>query len=128
MEIAVLAAWMPAIVALIALAGAIIAKYTPDRAKREPAWNELASENRSLRTELTELSSKFDRFQAEFRAYRTKTDRKIDAFVNITRDASNQWPETHEGPYFDPDDLAVLEEDEVPVRWKNRIRPLTGLS
>lgn len=128
MDVSVLVAWMPAIVAGIAFIGTIVARLLPDRAKREPAWNELASENRELRGELGDLRNAFDSFQREFRAYRTRTDRKVDAFVNIARDAAIQWPDTHEGPLFDPEDLAALEDTEVPARWRGRVRALPGLA
>ena len=119
-------AWIPVIVAVVALLTQFGLRFLPDRSKREPAWKELSDENRSLRGELNALSEKLETLSQEFNTHKNSTGRKIDALISITRDAANQWPETHEGPYFSPDDMAALEDTEVPVRWRGRIRPLYG--
>lgn len=119
-------AWIPVVVAVIALTAQIIVRFLPDRGKREPAWKELSDENRSLREEVKTLSAGLDALRNEFNNHKNSTGRKIDALISITRDAANQWPETHEGPYFSPDDMAALEDTEVPVRWRGRVRPLFG--
>ena len=117
-----LVTWMPAIVAALALAGTIIVRFLPDRSKREPAWNELSADNAKLRGELDEVREKVLELSNSFESHKRTTNRKMDAFISITRDAANQWPETHEGPLFDPEDLAALEDTEVPARWRGRVR------
>lgn len=123
-----LTAWIPAIVAIIALAGTVLVRFLPDRSKREPAWNELSEENRKLRGEVDTLRSGLEQLRNDLTQHKNSTGRKIDAFISITRDAANQWPETHEGPFFNPDDLAALEDTEVPARWRGRVRPGYGLA
>lgn len=95
-------------------------------AKREPTWNELVTENRNLRDEVTELNKQFATFQSEFTAYKAVMSRKMDALVELNREASAQWPEGHEGPVFNADTLGALEDTEVPVKWRGRVRPEYG--
>lgn len=95
---------------------------TTKQARREPTWNEVVNENRTLRSDMDKLRGQFDVFRGEFSAYKAVTSRKIEALVSMNKDAANQWPHTHEGPLFSPDDLEELEDTEVPVQWRGRIR------
>lgn len=106
--------WMPAIVAVIAFGGTMIARFLPDRSKREPSWVELSNENRSLRSDLTELQKRFNSFES-------RVDVRDSAFATILREAADQWPSDHEGPYFSAEPLAVIADTAPPV-WRNRIR------
>lgn len=104
------------------------ARESNREARREPTWNDVVTENRKLREELTATNKRFDEFVAEFQEYKTRTSRKIDAFVETLADAARQWPENHDGPVFDPDIFDTLEDTEIPVRWKGRIRVIPGLA
>lgn len=84
--------------------------------KREPTWVELENSNRELRKEMQELSDRFDKFEK-------KTNTRISALSNMLHESARQWPATHPGPYFDPTDLAALENTDVPYIWRNRVRP-----
>lgn len=106
--------WMPAIVAVIAFGGTLVARFLPDRSKREPSWVELSNENRSLRSDLTELQKRFNNFES-------RVDLRDAAFAVIFQEASSQWPADHEGPYFSPEPLAVIA-DTLPPVWRNRVR------
>jgi hypothetical protein len=125
---------IPGVLALIGVAYGVYAKRRSDKdnndstkqARREPTWNEVVNENRTLRSEVDTLRDQFGNFKEEFARYRTDTSRKIEALVSMNKDAANQWPQTHEGPYFSPDDLEILEDTEVPVQWRGRIRPIYG--
>ena len=97
-------------------------------AKREPTWNELVTENRNLRDEVSELNSKFDSFREEFLLYKTSTTRKIDALVEVVRETATQWPSDREPPVFEADTLAALENTDLPVLYRGRVRPGYGLS
>lgn len=46
--------------------------------RREPSWHDLVTENRSLRTEMSELSESFDSYREEQRAEKKKQDAKIE--------------------------------------------------
>ena len=60
-------------------------KSTEEQAamRREPSWNELVGENRSLRKDLTDLGKAF----AE---YKTETDEKIDKLEDTSRDSGRR--------------------------------------
>jgi hypothetical protein len=96
--------------------------------KREPTWNELTEGYSKLHGQVDTLNGKLSSLSGDFDTYKRSTNRKIDAFSNVLRDASEQWPETHPGPVFSPDDLEALEDTEVPVRWRGRVRPVQGLA
>lgn len=97
-------------------------------AKREPTWNELVTENRNLRDEVSELNSKFDDFRDEFLRYKTSTSRKIDALVEVVRETATQWPADREAPVFEADTLAALENTDLPVLYRGRVRQGYGLA
>lgn len=99
-------------------------------ARREPTWNELVTENRNLREDVSNQSKEMTAFKSEFEskfdALERKMDRKIRAFENILKDIRNQWPADHEPPLFNSEDLTELLDANIP--WKDRIRTMPGLA
>lgn len=97
--------------------------------KREPSWVELENANRQLREELTEqradYESRINALDAKITEYQRKTNKRISALSNMLHESARQWPATHPGPLFDPEDLAALENTDIPYIWKNRVRPRT---
>jgi hypothetical protein len=96
--------------------------------KREPTWVELEESNRSLRAEMAVQKKDADQriadLEARFDTFETKTNVRIGALSNMLHASARQWPETHPGPYFEAEDLAALENTDVPYVWRNRIRPI----
>ncbi len=94
------------------------------QAQREPTWNELVTENRNQRVELTTQGDAIEQLRRDMTNLERKMDRKISAFENILRDVANQWPAHMDPPVFNSDDLTELLDNNIP--WKNRARPLYG--
>lgn len=89
------------------------------QARKEPTWNELVTENRSLRQDVTEL-------RRDFNALEGKMDRKVSAFESIVREIWTQWPADYEAPVFNSEDLLELQDTSFP--WKHRVRIVPGLA
>lgn len=87
--------------------------------RREPTWNELVTENRNLRLDVTEL-------RRDFNALEGKMDRKVSAFESIVREIWTQWPADYEAPVFNSEDLLELADTSFP--WKHRVRIVPGLA
>jgi len=92
-----------------------------------PGWAELVTENRQLRTEITDLTTSNGSLRSELAEVRDAVDelrrganRKIAAVTRVLRQIAAQWPTAH-GPDIDPADLAELEDTEViPPEWIRR--------
>lgn len=143
---------IPAIPGLLALIGVIYGiVYTrrnnrdnndaTKQARREPTWNEVVNENRSLRKDLdaqkdnhtkqiedlkADHDAKFKELEKRFETFVNKTNTRIGALSNMLHTASVAWPADQPGPYFDREDLDALENTDVPYVWRNRIRPGYG--
>lgn len=109
------AAWMPAIVGIIALGGTVIVRFLPNKDRREGSWQEVVTENRNLRQDLNELTERFEKFEK-------KTNVRVGALSNLLHTAQAQWPADYPGPLFDRADLEALESTDVPFIWRNRYR------
>lgn len=127
-----------AIPGMIALIGLIYQEYRKRRnakddaeatasAKREPTWNEVVTENRQLRKDLTEQKvehdAKIESLEVRFGAFERKTNRRIGALSNIIHASASQWPANVPGPYFPKEDLEALEDTDIPYVWRNRVGP-----
>lgn len=95
-------------------------------ARREPTWNELVTENRNLREEVTKQGDEIERIKSDLSRYKRATNRKFTAFENVLRDIFHQWPKDHEYPLFNSDDLTELRDADIP--WRDRVRSMPGLS
>lgn len=95
-------------------------------ARREPTWNELVTENRNLREEVTKQGDEIERIKSDLSSYKRATNRKFTAFENVLRDIFHQWPKDHEYPLFNSDDLTELRDADIP--WRDRVRSIPGLS
>lgn len=119
---------IPGIVALIALFYGEYrkrqnAKEEADQtaaARREPTWNELVTENRNLRDEVTKQGDEIERIKSDLSSYKRATTRKFAAFENMLRDVFKQWPTGFEHPVFNSDDLTELRDADIP--WRDRVR------
>lgn len=89
-------------------------------ARREPTWNELVTENRNLREEVTQQGEAIERIKADLSSYKKTTNRKFNAFENMLRDVFRQWPSGFEHPVFNSDDLTELRDADIP--WRDRVR------
>lgn len=89
-------------------------------ARREPTWNELVTENRNLREEVTQQGEAIERIKADLSGYKKTTNRKFNAFENMLRDAFKQWPVGFDHPVFNSDDLTELRDADIP--WRDRVR------
>lgn len=96
------------------------------QARREPTWNELVTENRNQRVELSAQGEAIDELRQAMTNLERKMDRKVNALENVLRDTAAQWPSHVEPPVFDSGDLTELLDNNIP--WKNRIRPMKGLA
>ncbi len=127
-----------AIPGLIALAGVVYGEYRKRKnarddaeqtasAKKEPTWNEVVSENRQLRKDLTEQKREHDEWrdsmEERFGTFERKTNRRIGALSNIIHATASQWPADATGPYFPKEDLEALEDTDIPYVWRNRVGP-----
>lgn len=96
-------------------------------AKREPTWNEVVTENRQLRSDLTqqkkEHDDKIESLELRFNNFERSTNRRIGALSNIIHATASQWPADHAGPYFPKEDLEALEDTDIPFVWRNRVGP-----
>lgn len=95
-------------------------------ARREPTWNELVTENRNLREEVTKQGDEIERIKNDLSSYKRATNKKFTAFENVLRDIFHQWPTDHEYPVFNSDDLTELRDADIP--WRDRVRSIPGLS
>lgn len=109
------AGWMPAIVAVIALAGTLIVRFLPNKDRREGSWQEVVTENRNLRSDLDDLRDRFEKFER-------KTNVRVGALSNMLHQAAATWPNDAPGPYFDRGDLDALEITDIPYVWRGRYR------
>lgn len=96
------------------------------QARREPTWNELVTENRNQRDELSKQGDDIRALREDFTNFERKMDRKITAFENILRDVASQWPEHVDPPVFNSEDLSELLDANIP--WKGRVRIVPGLA
>jgi hypothetical protein len=106
---------MPAIVGIIALGGTVIVRFLPNKDRREGSWQEVVTENRSLRSDLEELRERFEKFEQ-------KTNVRVGALSNMLHQAADTWPQDSPGPYFDRRDLDALEITDIPYVWRGRYR------
>lgn len=119
---------IPGILALIAVAYGKIQDRKAKReeadqtaaARREPTWNELVTENRNLREEVTKQGDEIERIKNDLSSYKRATTRKFAAFENMLRDVFRQWPTGFEHPVFNSDDLTELRDADIP--WRDRVR------
>ncbi|QDK01284.1 hypothetical protein SEA_WATERT_13 [Microbacterium phage WaterT] len=91
-----------------------------NQARREPTWNELVTENRNLRQDVTTQGDEIERIKADLSRHKTATSRKFNAFENMLRDVFRQWPAGFEHPVFNSDDLSELRDANIP--WRDRVR------
>lgn len=91
-----------------------------NQARREPTWNELVTENRNLRQDVTNQGDEIERIKADLSRHKTATSRKFNAFENMLRDVFRQWPAGFEHPVFNSDDLSELRDANIP--WRDRVR------
>lgn len=89
-------------------------------ARKEPTWNELVTENRNLRVEVTSQGEAIDSIKKDLDRYKKSTNKKFSAFENMLRDIFHQWPVDHEYPVFNSDDLTELRDADIP--WRDRVR------
>lgn len=96
-----------------------------NQARREPTWNELVTENRNLRQDVTNQGDEIERIKADLSRHKTATSLKFNAFENMLRDVFRQWPAGFEHPVFNSDDLSELRDANIP--WRDRVRGVPGL-
>lgn len=96
-------------------------------AKKEPTWNEVVTENRQLRADLTsqkkDHDDKIESLETRFNNFERKTNRRIGALSNIIHATASQWPADRPGPFFPKEDLEALEDTDIPYVWRNRVGP-----
>lgn len=91
-----------------------------NQARKEPTWNELVTENRNLRKDVTEQGDEIERIKKDLSRHKESTGRKFRAFENMLRDVFRQWPAGFEHPVFNSDDLSELRDADIP--WRDRVR------
>lgn len=90
-----------------------------ERARREPTWNELVTENRALRVELSE-------FRKETEERFDKLDREVVAMKEVISTFADKWPDGHPIPEFRPEVLAELGDTLPPKLRVRKNRPATA--
>jgi hypothetical protein len=131
--------WIPAIVGVLAaiIAGtfAILNRRGGERARRQPTWAELATDNRLLREELSTASVELraarrdlvaaDRIEGDLTDLRREFEEHVErvedrdrVLGNVLASAHEQWPAGHPGPTFDHIlDLDMIG-DTLPPQWR----------
>lgn len=104
--------WASVVAGLFALTAAIYAGRSARRNRAEQEQNA----NRSPTPPTTQqVWDRLDRLEVKFAA-----------MGRVLASAAEQWPADHEGPTFDPKDIALLE-DTMPLPWRRR-RPRSSRS
>lgn len=93
-----------------------------NQARKEPTWNELVTENRNLREEVSKQGEAIDGIKRDLERYKKSTNKKFSAFENVLRDIAAQWPPHIDPPVFNSEDLTELRDADIP--WKTRIRSI----